>query len=100
MRKSCKYPPRRAFVARASSEGVGEITALDRPRFVEAVELGVPRTRGHSLRRPPASRVGQEPLVLPPAAVPRFPNGLLLLGVGACVGVGMALLTFTLMGGW
>ena len=45
------YPPRGAFATRPPTDAVaaggevGEITALDRPRFVEELELGVPHTR-------------------------------------------------------
>jgi len=50
-RASDRYPPREAFATRPSPElvaeggEVGAITALDRPRFIEALDLGVPHTR-------------------------------------------------------
>jgi len=69
---SGRYPPREAFATRPSPEvvaeggEVGAITALDRPRFVEAVDLGVPHTGERPCDSVPAASDSSE--VTPRAA--------------------------------
>ncbi|MCA9607912.1 MAG: hypothetical protein KC619_20020 [Myxococcales bacterium] len=92
MSGSDRYPSREALATRpppemTEAEGV-DTTALDRPRFVEDADLGVPHTGERPLpsgtrprREPSLPRFAPEPAGLP------LPLWALLLGVALLGGV-------------